>query len=123
MYQIKEINPMYYSNDLTKTAEWFKYYLGWSHIFDEFDEDEKPTFGCVVKSEEDEVFKGIYLSLGTPKPVVLAAIHVDDIYALYGHINKANWEHVSDLKETTWNSLAFTVTTVDGYELFIYEEK
>jgi AraC family transcriptional regulator len=122
MYKVKEVNPMYYTNDLVKTMEWFKLILGWDSTIDEYDENEVATFGCVVQQDELP-FKGIYLSKGEPQELTLASIHVEDIYSLYGHINQCNYEKVSELVETNWGSLSFTLTTLDGYKLYIYEMK
>jgi len=126
-YVIKETAPVYYTQDMDKTAKWFAETLGWYFEIDERNADGKGVYGCVFDlPKEIEIlhllpFTGIHLFYGEPKGGVAAFMKTQGIEALYKYVVGKGWKDISEIQQQPWGAKMCTIKTPDGYLLQFFE--
>lgn len=126
-YVVKETAPVYYTQDMDKTAKWFEEMLGWDYEIDERNNEGKGVYGCVYdlpKAFENlhiEPFTGIHMFYGEPKGGVVAFMKVQGIEALHKYVTNKGYNDISKVQEQPWGAKMCTVITPDGYDLQFFE--
>jgi len=126
-YIVRETGPVYYTEDMDKTAKWFEDVLGWYYEIDERDADGKGVYGCVYSiPKEIEIlhiapFTGIHMFSGEPKGGIVAFMQVQGIEALYDFVSSKGWKEITEVQLQPWGSKMCTVTTIDGCILQFFE--
>lgn len=126
-YTVKENGPIYYTEDMDKTAEWFEKTLGWYATIDSRREDGKGNYGCVLPIPDElvtmkiAVFTGMHLSYGEPVKNVIAFMCVEGLDELHAFVKKSGWKQITDIIEEPWGARECQVTTIDGSILKFFE--
>lgn len=119
-YVVLENGPVYYTQDMDRTIEWFENVLGWYGTVDARDADGKAIFAGIapipneITEEKNLTYIGFSLLLGDPSKRVNAYFVVDQARQAYEYVKRSGWKEFSDLVEQPWGGLEFTVKTIDG---------
>lgn len=119
-YTVKENGPIYYTQDMDKTAKWFETVLGWYVNIDERSKEGIATYGCALPIPGELVnlklttFNGIHMFFGEPSTQVVAFMRVDDIEQLYLFVKKNGWGKITEIKTQPWGGKECDVTTIDN---------
>lgn len=119
-YSVKENGPVYYTNNMDKTAKWFENVLGWYVNIDERNKDGIGTYGCALPIPGELVnmkittFNGIHMFLGEPSEHIVAFMRVEGINQLYSFVKKSGWDQITEVKTQHWGGKECDVTTIDG---------
>lgn len=126
-YHVKENAPIYFTNDMDKTARWFEDVLGWYSQIDQRDADGHGSYGCVFSlPPEIEIthlapFTGIHLFRGEPAQAMLSFLQVQGIDALHAYVTDHGWTEITPIEQQPWGSKTCRLTTIDGYVINIFE--
>ena len=126
-YVIRETGPVYYTEDMDKTAKWFEDVLGWYSEIDERNSDGKGLYGCVYDTPPEyenlhlAPFTGIHMFCGKAKHEVVAFMKITGIEKLYDFVIQTGWTQIADVTVEPWGSKVCTITTIDGYLLRFFE--
>lgn len=126
-YLVKENGSVYYTEDMDRTAKWFRDVLGWYDEIDARNEDGKGTYGCVCTIPHDLAalhivpFTGIHMFYGKPQKCMVAFILVQGLDKLYEFVTKQGWEQITEIKMEPWGCRTCDVTTVDGCIIRFFE--
>ncbi|MDO5519021.1 MAG: hypothetical protein Q4G58_00875 [bacterium] len=119
-YKVFENGPVYYTQDMDRTIEWFETVLGWYGTVDARNAKGKAIFAGIapipneITEKEKLTYIGLSLFLGEPSQGVAAYIVVDNARQVYEYIMRSGWREVSKVVEQPWGGLEFTVKTIDG---------
>lgn len=126
-YFVKETGPVYFTDDMDKTARWFEDVLGWYSEIDSRDDNGLGTYGCVynIPTEIERLhiapFTGIHMFYGKPQGGLVAFMLVQGIDALHAYVTAHGWAQITPVKQEPWGSKTCTVTTPEGYLLRFFE--
>lgn len=126
-YTVGQVGPVYLTNHMERTAQWFEEVLGWYAGIETRDEKGNPTYGCAMPFNGELVhlgitkFNGFFLLPGEPEPILLSLAGVNGIDNLYAHVKNSGWNEVSEIRTENWGARTCDVTTVDGYILRFFE--
>jgi AraC family transcriptional regulator len=124
-YYVKENAPIYFTNDMERTANWFRETLGW---FGGIVDESSGNYGCVFDYPGELIisgltpFRGIHLFNGEPRTGIVGFINVQGLEQLRNLVLASGWNEISEITETAWGSKECYITTVDGCELHFFEE-
>lgn len=119
-YTIKENGPVYYTENMDITAEWFENVLGWYTGIDQRDDNGDGTYGCAlpfpaqVHSMALVPFYGFHMFYGKPSQQIVAFMRVDNIEKLSSFVKKNGWNKISEIETQHWGGKECDVTTIDG---------
>lgn len=119
-YVVLENGPIYYSQDIDATIEWFENVLGWYGTVDARNEDGKATFAGIapipnaITEKEKLTYIGFNLFVGEPSKRVVGYFTVDNARSVHEYVSQSGWNEYSDIVEQPWGGIEFTVTTIDG---------
>lgn len=119
-YTIKENGPIYYTNNMDRTAKWFEDVLGWYAGIDQRNENGDGIYGALLPLPEEILnmtlvpFNGLHMFFGEPVKKIVAFMRVDNIVNLYTYIKKNGWTQISEITEQHWGGKECDVTTIDG---------
>jgi AraC family transcriptional regulator len=126
-YTVKENGPVYYTEDMDKTAKWFEDVLGWYANIDARNEEGCGTYGCVLPVPGELVnlqiapFMGIHMFYGESRNNTVAFMLVEGLDKLHEYVKNAGWNQITDIKTQPWGARTCNVTTVDGSILTFFE--
>lgn len=126
-YHVKENAPVYFTEDMDKTAKWFEDTLGWYSSIVERDEAGKGCYGVVFEIlPEVEIthlvpFTGIHMFCGEPKEQTISFMQVQGIEKLYEYVTSKGWDKITEVITQPWGGKTCDLTTVDGYIISIFE--
>lgn len=126
-YTILENGPIYYTQNMDQTAQWFQDVLGWYAGIDQRDEDSNGIYGCLmplpaeVHALAPVPFHGFHLFYGVPTSQLVGLIRVDNVQNLHDHVLQSGWTQVSSITKQHWGGQECTVTTVDGCQLKFFQ--
>ena len=126
-YFVKETAPVYYTQDMDKTAKWFEDVLGWYYEIDERNADNKGVYGCVydlpreIENLHIAPFTGIHMFFGEPKGGVVAFMKVQGVEALHEYVVNKGYKDISEVQKQPWGAKMCSVNTPDGYVLSFFE--
>ena len=126
-YTVKENQPVYHTQNMDATVQWFKDILGWYGGIDARDENGNGTYGCVLPIPGELVhmqittFNGIHLFPGEPIKRDAGLILVDSIDKLYAFVQGNGWEEITEIIHQPWGARLCSVTTIDGTVLNFFE--
>jgi AraC family transcriptional regulator len=119
-YSVKENGPVYYTENMDKTAKWFENVLGWYVNIDQRDKDGMGTYGCALPIPGElldmkiTTFNGIHMFWGEPSKQTVAFMRVEGLEELHLFVKKNGWEQITELKTQPWGGKECDVTTIDG---------
>lgn len=119
-YTVKENGPIYYTQNMDRTAKWFEEVLGWHSGIDQRNENGDGVYGCLMPIPPEILnmtltpFNGLHMFRGEPVKQTVAFIRVDDIEKLYDFVKKSGWTQISDIAKQHWGGRECSVTTIDG---------
>ena len=120
-YAVLENGPIYYSQNIDKTIEWFENVLGWYGTVDARDEEGTPLFAGIapipnrITEEKKLTYIGYNVLVGEPSKQLVGYFVVDNVQNTYNYVVKSKWEDYTEVVEQPWGGKEFTVTTIDGY--------
>lgn len=126
-YVVKETGPVYYTQVMDKTAEWFEKTLGWYYEIDERDGNDIGQYGCVYDLPKEfenlhvAPFTGIHMLRGVPRGGVVAFMKVQGIEELHQYATDSGWKDITSVELQPWGAKMCRVTTPDGYVLQFFE--
>jgi len=126
-YMVKENAPVYYTENMDRTAKWFEEVLGWYAKIDQRNESGDGTYGCLMPLPVEILnmtytsFNGFHMFLGEPSKHLAAFMRVDNIENLYTFVKKNGWTQISEITEEHWGGKACNVTTVDGETIAFFQ--
>lgn len=119
-YTVKENAPVYYTQDMDKTAEWFDKVLGWYAGIDQRNEKGEGIYGCimplpdVVSSMSLMPFNGFHMFYGEPSDQMVAFMRVDNLRRLCDYAKSKGWDGIGEIKIQRWGGEVCDIKTVDG---------
>lgn len=119
-YTVKENGPVYYTQNMDKTANWFETVLGWYVNIDERNEAGVGTYGCALPIPGELVnmkittFNGIHMFYGEPSKSTVAFMRVEGIEELHSFVKGNGWEQITEIRTQHWGGKECNVTTIDG---------
>ena len=127
-YYVKENEPIYYSQDIEKTINWFGDALGWFGGVIARDENGVAVYGGVDDYPHDEMpderrFLGFQLGKGEPSKGVVGCIKVRGLENLRKFVLKNGWEQISEIEPKPYGTNECFVTTIDGSSICFFEIK
>lgn len=126
-YFVRENAPVYFTQDMDKTAKWFENTLGWYSNIVERNETGQGTYGVVfdmlpeVELAHLASFTGIHMFCGEPAKTMICFMQVQNIEKMHDYILASGWEQVTDVYLQPWGGKTCTLTTLDGYIIHIFE--
>ena len=126
-YFVRENAPVYFTQDMDKTAKWFENTLGWYSNIVERNEAGQGTYGVVfdmlpeVELVHLAPFTGIHMFCGEPAKTMISFMKVQNIEKMHEYILASGWEQVTDVYLQPWGGKTCTLTTTDGYIMHIFE--
>ena len=126
-YVVKETGPVYYTQNMDATAQWFSDILGWYFEIDERDHEGNGQYGCVFDlPKEIEMlhiapFTGIHMFRGDATGGVVAFMKVQGIESLYNYVINHGWQEITPVEVQPWGAKMCRITTPDGYVLQFFE--
>ncbi len=126
-YIVKENGPVYFTQDMDRTAAWFEEVLGWYSEIDERNSEGKGCYGCVFSiPPEIEVthlapFTGIHMFYGSPRQEMICFMHVQGIEKMHHYVKSKGWDKITDIEIQPWGGKTCTLTTIDGCVIQIFE--
>lgn len=126
-YTVKENGPVYYTEDMDRTAKWFEDVLGWYANIDERAENGAGTYGCLLPVPGELVnmhitpFMGIHMFYGESRKNKAAFMLVEGLDKLVEYVKNSGWEKITDPKQQPWGARTCDVTTIDGSVLTFFE--
>ena len=126
-YFVRENAPVYFTQDMDKTAKWFENTLGWYSNIVERNEAGQGTYGVVfdmlpeVELVHLAPFTGIHMLCGEPAKTMISFMKVQNIEKMHEYILASGWEQVTDVYLQPWGGKTCTLTTIDGYIMHIFE--
>ena len=103
-YIVKENGPVYFTQDMDRTAAWFEEVLGWYSEIDERNSEGKGCYGCVFSiPPEIEVthlapFTGIHMFYGSPRQEMICFMHVQGIEKMHHYVKSKGWDKITDIE-------------------------
>ncbi len=119
-YTVKENGPVYYTQNMDKTARWFEEVLGWYAGIDQRDDNGDGTYGCVlplpgeISGMKLIPFNGFHMFCGEPSKQTVAFMRVDNIEKLHAFVTGNGWVKISGIETQPWGGTKCDVTTIDG---------
>lgn len=107
-YYVKENAPVYFTNDVKKTCEWFRNVLGWYGDITGKDENDVPTYGCVFDYPGELIvanltpFRGIHIFKGEPIKGVVGFMNIQGMTTFHQFVKNNGWNEISDIYEQPW---------------------
>lgn len=126
-YFVKENAPIYLTQDMAKTTQWFEETLGWYSNIVARDADGYGTYGVVfdMLPEAELVhlapFTGMQLLRGTPQPHPVSFMQVTNIQKMHDYITSNGWTQITEIVTQPWGGKTCSLTTIDGYVISIFE--
>ncbi|MBR2724610.1 MAG: hypothetical protein IKB72_04155 [Ruminococcus sp.] len=126
-YYVKENAPIYLTEDMDKTAKWFEEILGWYSNIVERDDSGSGCYGVVfdmvpeVELVHLAPFTGFQMFCGTPKPRAISFMQVTGIEKMHNYIKSKGWNDITEIIVQPWGGKTFSLTTIDGYTINIFE--
>lgn len=119
-YDVLENGPIYYSQDVDKTIEWFENVLGWYGTVDARKEDGTVNFAGIapipneITEKKNLTYIGFNVFTGEPSKRVVGYFVVNDAQKVHEYVSRSGWKEYTDVVYQPWGSQEFTVTTIDG---------
>ena len=126
-YYVKENAPVYFTEDMDKTCQWFRDILGWYGDIVARDAAGKGDYGCVFDYPGELIvahltpFRGIHLFHGQPVKGVVGFLQVQGLDKLHAYIRSNGWQQITDISNQPWGARECAVTTIDGCLLRFFE--
>ena len=126
-YTVKENQPVYYTQNMDQTVQWFKDILGWYGGIDVRDENDHGTYGCVLPIPGELVnmqittFNGMHLFPGEPANRVSGLILIDSIDKFHAFVKGNGWHENTEITHQPWGARLCSVTTIDRTVLNFFE--
>ncbi len=126
-YVVKENAPIYLTTDMDRTAKWFEDVLGWYSNIVERDSDGNGCYGVVfdmlpeVELVHLAPFTGFQMFCGTPEPHAISFMQVKEIEKMHDYITSKGWGELTDIVTQPWGGKTFSLTTIDGYFINVFE--
>ena len=126
-YVTKENAPIYLTEDMERTAEWFETVLGWYSNIVEKDGNGKGCYGVVfdnlpeVEFVHIAPFTGFQMFLGQPQKNTISFMQVNDVAALYAYVKHKGWDAITEVVVQPWGGKTCSITTIDGYVIDVFE--
>ena len=126
-YFVKENAPIYLTEDMDRTAEWFENTLGWYSNIVERDGNGAGTYGVVfdmlpeVECTHLAPFTGMQMFSGQPEPRLISFMQVTEIEKMYDYITSRGWDKITNVETQPWGGKTCSLTTIDGYIINIFE--
>ena len=126
-YTVKENGPVYHTQNMDQTVQWFQDILGWYGGIDARDENGHGTYGCVLPVPGELVhmqitpFIGMHLFLGEPAQRESGLILVDSIDQFYAFVKGNGWDEITEITHQPLGARLCSVTTIDGTVLNFFE--
>lgn len=126
-YYVKENAPVYFTQDIRRTCDWFRDTLGWYGDIILGDDGDTATYSCVFDYPGELIvsgltpFRGIHLFLGEPAQGVVAFMMVQGLETLHRLVRESGWTRITDIAPQPWGANECRVTTIDGSVLRFFE--
>lgn len=126
-YTVKENGPVYYTNDMDRTAKWFENVLGWYVSIDARNNLGSGIYGCALPLPEEllsmkiTTFNGIHIFKGEPSKEVIAFMRVEGLEKLYSFVKENGWTQITEIKNQNWGGKECYITTIDGSLMRFFE--
>lgn len=107
-YYVKENAPIYLTQDMDRTAEWFETIMGWYSNIVERTPEGCGCYGVVfdmipeIEAVHLAPFTGFQLFCGEPDNKVISFMQVSGIERLHEYILSNGWEHITDVITQPW---------------------
>ena len=119
-YYVMENAPVYFTNDIRRTCDWFRDVLGWYGDIILDDDGNVASYSCVFDYPGELIvsgltpFRGIHLFCGEPIQGVVGFIMVQGLERLRKLVRDTGWMQITDIEPQPWGALECCVTTIDG---------
>lgn len=126
-YTVKENGPIYYTENMDRTAKWFEDVLGWYAGIDQRNEHGEGVYGCLMPLPAEILnmtlvpFNGLHMFPGKCIEQTVAFMRVDHIENLYAFVKKNGWTQISEITKQHWGGKECDVTTIDGGIIRFFE--
>ncbi len=126
-YHVKENAPVYFTNDMDRTAKWFEEILGWYSNIIERNEVGAGCYGVVfeilpeVELAHLAPFTGIHMFYGESQGGVISFMQVQGIEMMYEYVISKGWDKITEVVTQPWGGKTCSLTTIDGYIINIFE--
>ncbi len=126
-YYVKENAPVYFTNDIAKTCEWFQNVLGWYGDIVQDERGNTISYSCVFDYPGELIvsgltpFRGIHIFKGEPVKGVVCFIMVQGLERLRDCVLASGWQKVTEIEPQPWGANECRVTTLDGSILRFFE--
>lgn len=126
-YYVKENAPVYFTNDIKRTCDWFCDILGWYGDVIQDDDGSVASYSCVFDYPGELIvsgltpFRGIHLFKGEPIKGVVGFIMVQGLEKLYKMVKDKGWTQITDIEPQPWGAIECQITTIDGSILRFFE--
>ena len=126
-YVVRENGPVYFTQDMDATLQWFQDVLGWYGDVVARDSAGKGVYGCVFDYPGEVAvahltpFRGFHLFPGEPAKGVAGFLMVEGLDALHRIVKAAGWTQITDIQPQAWGARECSITTPDGCVLRFFE--